>query len=364
MSQTNSLFEATKLGAVSIKNRIVMAPMTRNRAEDGNVPGELNVEYYQQRATAGLIITEGSQISPQGAGYPATPGIYTTEQIAGWKKVTDAVHAKGGKIFLQIWHVGRISHPSLQPDSALPVAPSAIKPEGEAVTYQGMQAFVTPKELTRDEIKAIINDYHTATLNAHKAGFDGVEIHAANGYLIDQFLRDKTNKRTDEYGGSLENRTRFLLEVVDAVIEAWDAAHVGVRLSPENTFNDINDSDPQVTFNHAVEQLSPKGLAYLHMLEGEMMTGIRNLDYRQFIDRFDGPYIANSGYSRESAQQALDSHMADAVAFGSLFLANPDLVERFKQNASLNEPDQSTFYGGDEHGYTDYPFLSQKAATA
>ena len=364
MSQQISLFEPITLGAVALINRMVMAPMTRNRASEGNVPGSLIVDYYQQRATAGLIITEGSQISPQGAGYPATPGIYSDDQIYGWKKVTDAVHAKDGKIFLQIWHVGRISHPSLQPDGALPVSASAIKPVGEAVTYEGMQEFVTPKEINKDEIKAILKNYKTATQNAKKAGFDGVEIHAANGYLIDQFLRDKTNKRSDEYGGSVENRTRFLIEVVKTVIDAWDSAHVGVRLSPENTFNDINDSDPQSTFNYAAEQLSPFGLAYLHMLEGEMLTGVRNLDYRQFIDRFDGPYIANSGYSKESAQQAIDSHMADAVAFGSLFLANPDLVERFKQNASLTEPDQSTFYGGDEHGYTDYPFMGQETVSA
>lgn len=364
MSKSISLFEATKLGSVTLKNRMVMAPMTRNRADTENKPGTMIVEYYRQRATAGLIITEGSQITPQGAGYPGTPGIYSEEQITGWKKVTDAVHESGGKIFLQLWHVGRISHPSLQPDGAIPVAPSAIKPAGEAVTYEGMQEFVTPRELDLAEIKGIIDDYHAATLNAKKAGFDGVEIHAANGYLIDQFIRDKTNKRNDEYGGSIENRTRLLLEVVKTVIDAWDPGHIGVRLSPENTFNDISDSDPQSTFNYVSEQLSAFNLAYLHMLEGEMMTSIRKLDYRQFVDRFNGPYIANSGYSKESAQQALDSHMADAVAFGSLFLANPDLVERFKQNATLNQPDQTTFYGGDEHGYTDYPYMDEASVTA
>ncbi len=361
MSQI-SLFSPIQLGRVPLENRMVMAPMTRNRAEQGNVAGAMMAKYYRQRATAGLIITEGSQISPQGVGYPATPGIHNEAQVAGWRKVTDAVHDAGGRIFIQLWHVGRISHPSLQPDGAPPVAPSAVKPAGEAYTYEGLQPFVTPRALETDEIRAIVAQYAQAAKNAQAAGFDGAEIHAANGYLIDQFLRDRTNQRNDEYGGSLESRLRFLTEVVEAVIQAWSPGHVGVRLSPENSFNDMADSDPQTTFNNACEKLGKYGLAYLHMLEGEMLSAERKLDYRQFIDRFGGTYMANNGYTKQTAQQALEEHRADLIAFGIPFLANPDLVERFRQDGPLNEADQSTFYGGDEHGYTDYPFLDKAQA--
>ena len=261
-----NLFSAGKMGALDVANRIVMAPLTRNRATTGNVPQAMNVEYYRQRATAGLIITEASQISPQGMGYPATPGIHSAEQVTGWKKVTDAVHKEGGKIVLQLWHVGRISHPSMQPNNDLPVAPSAIKPEGEAVTYEGMQAYVEPHALDKNEISSILEQYKVATENARAAGFDGVEVHAANGYLIDQFLRDGTNKREDEYGGSFENRYRFLGEVVGTIMYAWDAAHVGVRLSPENTFNDISDSNPQGLFDYVTSQLGKLNLSYLHVV--------------------------------------------------------------------------------------------------
>ncbi len=359
-----NLFSPGRMGAISVANRVVMAPLTRNRAGSGNVPQAMNVEYYRQRATAGLIITEASQISPQGVGYPATPGIYSAEQVAGWKRVVDAVHKAGGKIVLQLWHVGRISHPSMQPNNALPVAPSAIKPEGEAITYDGMQAYVAPHALEIDEIKAILEQYKVATENARAAGFDGVEIHAANGYLLDQFLRDGTNQRMDEYGGSFENRYRLLGEVVGTVMYAWDAAHVGVRLSPENTFNDIRDSNPQEMFNYATKQLGKLGLAYLHVVEGDMVDGSKKLDYQKFKNNFGGYYMANFAYDLLKAEAAIKTGAADSVSFGALYIANPDLVERFKTGADLNIPNPDTFYGGDEVGYIDYPFLQKEAVIA
>ncbi len=352
-----AIFNEIKIGSVRLSNRIAMAPLTRNRAGEGNVPTSLNVEYYEQRATAGLIITEATQISPQGVGYPATPGIHSPEQIEGWRRVTDAVHKKGGRMFLQLWHVGRISHPSLQPDGALPVSASAIKPDGETVTYEGPKPFVTPRALETEEIPLIVKQYAVAAKNAIGAGFDGVEIHAANGYLIDQFLRDGTNKRTDHYGGSLVNRLRFLQEVTEAVIEAIGAGRVGVRLSPENTFNDIKDRAPQETFNAAGKILEEYGLAYLHVVEGDFVTGKTTLDYKQIKENFGGLYMANAGYMLERAEKNVENGTADLVAFGSLYIANPDLVERFKTGAPLNSPDQETYYGGDKKGYTDYPFL-------
>lgn len=358
------LLDSIKLGDVELKNRIVMAPLTRNRAGEGNVPQDLNVEYYKQRATAGLIITEASQVSADGVGYPSTPGIHNSEQIEGWRKVTNAVHKKGGKIFIQLWYCGRISHPCMLPDNQIPVSASAIKPQGEAVTYEGMQEFVEPRALDTDEIKLIVDQYRVAANNAKAAGFDGVEVHAANGYLIDQFLRDGSNKRTDNYGGSVENRSRFLMEVLDAVYEAWQPDHVGVRISPENGFNDISDSDPQNTFNEIAERLSSHGLAYLHVLEGDMLSEDRHVDYQQIKDRFNGNYMANCGYTQAIAEAAISNKNADVIAFGSLYIANPDLVERFATAAELNTPDQSTFYGGDSHGYTDYPFLEREEAIA
>jgi N-ethylmaleimide reductase len=352
------------MGALKLPNRIVMAPLTRNRAGEGNVPTELNILYYTQRASAGLLITEASQISATALGYPATPGIHTEQQVAGWKKLTDAVHAKGGQIFIQLWHVGRISHPSMLPDNILPVAPSAIQPDGEAITYEGMQAFVTPRALEIEEIKVITADYVHAAKCAKEAGFDGVEIHSANGYLLDEFIRDGSNKRTDNYGGSVENRMRFLQEVLTAVKDVWPADRIGVRLSPENRFNDIEDSQPQTTFNAVVDMLSQHGLAYLHVLEGDMLQGERKVDYTELKRRFKGLYMANMGYTKQSAEAALQEGSADMLAFGQLYIANPDLVERFAQSASLNEPDQSTFYGGDEKGYTDYPTLEESRKTA
>jgi len=356
-TQNQNLFSPITIGKLQLPNRIIMAPLTRNRAGEGNVPQAMGVTYYEQRATAGLIITEASQVSPEGVGYPATPGIHSPEQIEGWKKVTDAVHAKGGHIFLQLWYCGRISHPSLLPEGQLPVAPSAIKPDGEAFTYTGLQPFVEPRALTLADIPGILDQFRQAAINAKLANFDGVEVHAANGYLIDQFLRDGTNQRDDQYGGSLENRARLLMQTIEAVTEAWDAGQVGVRISPENGFNDIRDSQPQVTFNYVAKALSDKGLAYLHVVEGDMVNGERNLDYRQIKDQFKGPYMANCGYTLDKGQAALADGDADMVSFGSLYIANPDLVERFSSDAELNTPDQSTFYGGDEHGYTDYPSL-------
>ena len=354
---TSNMFSPIKLGPYTLPNRIVMAPLTRNRAAAGNVAHSLNAEYYAQRATAGFIISEAAQISPQGVGYPSTPGIHSEEQIAGWQLVTRAVHEKGGHIFLQLWHVGRISHPSMQPDNAIPIAPSAVKPAGNATTYDGPQPFEVPRAMELDEISPVIDQFRQAAENAMRAGFDGVELHAANGYIIDQFLRSSTNQRTDEYGGSIENRMRLLREVTEAITGAVGADKVGVRLSPENTFNDIHDDDPQTTFNHAAEMLSHFGLAYLHVLEGDTMTAQRIIDYRQIKERFGGLYIANSGYNLQRAQDALNNGDTDMVSFGALYIANPDLVARFEKHASLNTPDVSTYYGGDEKGYLDYAFL-------
>lgn len=356
MSQ--DLFSPTKLGSIQLANRIVMAPLTRNRAGQGNVPQPINAEYYAQRASAGLIITEATPISATAHGYPATPGIHDAAQVEGWKQVTAAVHAKGGKIVLQLWHVGRISHPSLQPSNALPVAPSAIKPAGQAFTYEGLQDFVTPRALAIEELPGIVADYARATRNALDAGFDGVEIHAANGYLLDQFLRDGTNQRQDEYGGSLENRTRLLLEVTKAVVDVAGAERVGVRISPLNPFNDISDSAPQRLFNHVASSLSPFGLAYLHVVEGGMGgEATPDFDFEDLRRQFKGGYIANLAYDKARGNAAIASGHADAIAYGAIYIANPDLVERLRQDAPLNTPDQATFYGGDAKGYTDYPTL-------
>ncbi|MFV2058429.1 MAG: alkene reductase [Thiohalomonadales bacterium] len=356
-----SLFSRTQFGDLDITNRIVMAPLTRNRAAKGNVPQEMNVEYYKQRASAGLIITEATQISPQGVGYSGTPGIHSKEQIVGWQKVTAAVHQQNGKIFQQLWHVGRISHPSLQPAGEIPVAPSAIKPSGEAITLEGPQAYVEPHALSTAEIKDIVAQYGLAAKNAYAAGFDGIEIHAANGYLIDQFIRDGSNVRNDEYGGSLQNRTRFLIEVVQAALKTWPATRIGVRISPENGFNDMHDSNAETTFLYVAQKLAEFGLAYLHVLEGDMLGGTRKVDYRAIKNKFAGHYMANMGYTLARGNAAIANGDADSIAFGSLYIANPDLVERFKTGAELNTPDQSTFYGGDTHGYTDYPMLQKEA---
>ena len=356
-----SLFSPIRLGAMTLANRIIMAPLTRNRAAmPGNLPQEINVTYYAQRASAGLIITEATPISPMAHGYPALPGISTPEQIAGWKKVTDAVHAGGGKIVMQLWHVGRISHPSLLPDDALPVAPSALKPAGQAFTYKGLQDYVTPRALTLEELPGIVEDYRVAAQNAKEAGFDGVEVHSANGYLLDQFLRDGSNHRTDQYGGSIANRTRLLLEVLSAVCKVWGAARVGVRLSPINPFNDMRDSKPQALFNHVAEALGSFNLAYLHVMEiGIGATeALPEFNFAELRRAYKGNYMANGGYDKARGNAVIASGQADCVAFGVPFIANPDLVERFNRDAPLNAADQNTFYGGDAHGYTDYPALA------
>jgi len=357
----SNLFSTIQMGSLGLGNRMAMAPMTRNRAP-GGTPTPLMAAYYRQRAGAGLIITEGAQISEQGVGYPATPGIYNDEQIAGWKVVTDAVHAEGGHIVAQLWHCGRVSHPDFH-DGDLPVAPSTIQPAGQAFTYEGLKDFVTPRALALAEIPGIIEQYRHATACAVRAGFDGVEIHAANGYLLDQFLRDGSNSRTDAYGGSIENRARLLLEVTTAVCNEIGSDRVGVRISPVNAFNDMQDSDPQALFNYVATALSTLKPAFLHAVEVSMTGEADNsVDMRQLRDCFDGLYIANGGYDKARGNAAIANGDADIVAYGIPYLANPDLPERFRQDAMLNEPDQATFYGGDEHGYTDYPTLALAAA--
>lgn len=355
----HDLFSPITLGDLVLSNRVVMAPMTRNRAAmPSNAPQAINVTYYTQRAGAGLIITEASQVSPEGVGYPATPGIYSDEQVQGWREVTDAVHAKGGHIFLQLWYCGRISHPDLLPGHQQPVSASAITPAGDAFTYEGLKPYVEPRALRTDEIPGVVDQFRHAAKQAKHAGFDGVEIHAANGYLLDQFLRDGTNQRDDRYGGSLENRCRLLMEVVAAVLETWAPERVGVRISPENAFNDIRDTNPQPLFDYLAESLSGKGLGYLHVVEGDMMTGTSALDYRQLRSHFDGYYMANNGYDKARGEAVIANGDADMVSFGKPFIANPDLVERFRSDVELNAVDPDTFYGGDEKGYTDYPALA------
>jgi N-ethylmaleimide reductase len=358
-STGTDLFSPIALGGLMLPNRIIMAPLTRNRAAmPGNVPQPMNATYYAQRAGAGLIIAEASQVSPEGIGYPATPGIHSEEQVQGWRAVNDAVHARGGRIFIQLWYCGRISHPDLLPDGQQPVSASAVRPEGDAVTYEGLKPFVEPRALRADEMPGIVDQYRQAARCALEAGFDGVEVHSANGYLLDQFLRDGTNQRDDGYGGSLGNRTRLLQEVLSAVLEAWEPTRVGVRISPENSFNDIRDSNPRATFQFVARMLSGRGLGYLHVVEGDMMTGERGMDYREIREHFDGYYMANCGYDKARAQAAIAAGDADMVSFGKLYLANPDLVQRFETDAELNTPDPDTFYGGDERGYTDYPALA------
>jgi len=361
------LFTPVRLGPYELPNRIVLSPMTRNRANAGGVPGRLNALYYAQRATAGLIVTEASQISPQGVGYPGTPGIHSAEQMAGWRLVTQAVHEQGGRIFLQLFHGGRISHPFLQPGEGLPVAPSALRPEGEAMTPTGPAPFVTPRALELEEIPGIVEDFRTAAQNALDAGFDGVEVHAANGYLPDQFLRDGTNRRTDAYGGSPEERARFALEIVDAAAKVWGAERVGVHISPANPFNSMSDADPEATFGALVEGLSRRGPAYLHVSEidlvdpgthkaGKYLGALNSLTLKVRA-RFPGTYVTNGGYDRGKGIAVLGAGDADLVAFGRPFIANPDLPERFARGAPLAELDPATLYGGGEKGYTDYPAL-------
>jgi N-ethylmaleimide reductase len=364
-SSKPKLFTPLTIGEIDLKNRVVMAPLTRNRATRGSdAPNALNVEYYRQRAGAGLIITEGTQVSQTGQGYVWTPGIYSAEQVAGWKALTDAVHAEGGKIAAQLWHVGRVSHVSLQPGNAAPVAPSALQAKTKTYIESGFAEVSAPRELALDEIPSIIAEFVAAAENAKAAGFDGVELHGAHGYLIDQFLRDDSNKRTDAYGGSIENRVRFALEVVEAVSKVFGKGRVGIRISPVSPANDARDSDPQALFEHLVGKLREAGIAFIHVVEGATREARDYLpfDYGALRRAFKGAYIANNSMTRELAIEAVEDGHADAVAFGRLFIANPDLVERLEADAPLNEPDVATFYGGDAKGYTDYPVLTDKAA--
>lgn len=353
-----SLYTPVQMGELSLRNRVFMAPLTRNRADPDGTPGRWAATYYRQRSSAGLIITEATQISAMGKGYFNTPGIYLSEHVTGWRKIVDAVHDDGGRIFLQLWHVGRISHSSLLPNNAQPVAPSAVRARSRTVTDLGFVDVTKPRALTLEEIETTIDDYRAAAAKAKDAGFDGVEIHAANGYLVDQFLQSSTNQRTDRYGGSVSNRIRFLLETAQAVLEVWDGAKVGVRLSPRGTFNDMGDEDPECTFSTAVRELAKLGLGYLHMVEASPGDAEPSPEFRGLFDQcrqqWPGLYIANGGYDGPSGERAITDGRADAIAYGRAFLANPDLPKRLELRRPLNEPDQSTFYGGTERGYIDY----------
>jgi N-ethylmaleimide reductase len=352
------LFTPGVLGDLELKHRIVMAPLTRTRSgQPGDVPQEINVEYYKQRSSAALIITEASQISPQGKGYAFTPGIHTLEQIAGWRKITDAVHQQNSYIFIQLWHVGRVSHSNLQLDNALPVAPSAIAVKGKAYTEQGMLDFETPRALELAEIPSIVAQYKQAAINAKEAGFDGIEIHAANGYLLDQFLKDGSNKREDVYGGSIENRVRLTLEVIQAVTEVLGSDRVGIRISPTGTSNSMSDNNPQPLYDYLVENLNQFNLAYLHVVENFRQTENSSFNFISLREKFNGAYIANGGYTGETAEQSLQNNRSDFIAFGTPFISNPDLPERIRMGSPLAEADPKTFYGRDAKGYTDYPKL-------
>jgi N-ethylmaleimide reductase len=364
-TSSEPLFTPFKLGPLTLPNRLVMAPMTRCRAGEGNVPTPTSARYYEQRVSAGLIITEGSQVSQQGVGYLRTAGIHTDAQVEGWRLVTDAVHRAGGRIFLQLWHVGRASHVSFQPGGQAPVAPSAIViSQGDVHTAEGPKPYSAPRALELSEIPGIIEQFADGARRARAAGFDGVEIHGANGYLIDQFLRDGTNKRTDRYGGPVQNRVRFLLEVVEAVTGVWGADRVGVRVSPRGTFNDMRDENPRETFGYVASELNARKIGYLHVLEaiaGMMFVpGERVAPHLR--ERFRGGFILNGGYTVETANEAVRAGETDLVSFGAPFLANPDLPERLARRAPLNALDMSTLYTQGERGYTDYPRLDENRA--
>lgn len=360
---TNTLFEPYVLGALTLSNRIVMAPLTRNRAGGGFVPGDLAAEYYAQRASAGLIISEATQISQQGQGYQDTPGIYNQAQIDGWRKVTDAVHAKGGHIFLQLWHVGRVSHVDLQPNGQAPVAPSAVRAETKTFVNNAFVDVSVPRALELNEIAGIVDDFRRGAANAIAAGFDGVEVHGANGYLLDQFAKDGANTRTDAYGGSIENRARLTLEVTAAVAGEVGANRTGVRISPVSPANGVSATDPQAQFNYIVEKLDELGIAYLHVVEGA--TGgprdVASFDFGALRRKFGNTYLANNGYDLDLATARLKRGQADLFAFGRPFIANPDLVERLKIGAPLASFSPATLYGGGSAGYTDYPAMAGAA---
>ena len=366
MSGKEIMFTPVTLGSIQIKNRLVMAPLTRMRAVANDVPNPLAKTYYAQRASAGLIITEATQISPLGKGYPATPGIYSAEQTAAWKEIVEAVHAKGGSIVAQLWHVGRISHSSLHPEQGAPEAPSAIAAAGQ--TYGAdwqLHDYETPTAMSLNDIARLLKEFEAAAENAKAAGFDGIEIHSANGYLLDQFLQDKTNQRTDEYGGSIENRLRLLGQVIEAVIAVFPSDKVGVRLSPYGTFNDMGDSDPVALFTAAIQKLNTYHLVYLHMIEprstsaggGDQAMEDAPITSEMFRAAYQGKFITAGGYDQAMGEKVLEEGLADAVAYGRLYISNPDLAERFQQGAALNPYDRATFYGGMEVGYTDYPAL-------
>lgn len=371
---TEKLFQPIQLGPLTLPHRMVMAPLTRSRArQPGNVPTPLNTCYYAQRACAALIISEATQVSLQGQGYAWTPGIHSREQVEGWRLVTDAVHQAGGLIFLQLWHVGRISHPALQPDGMLPVAPSAIKPSGNAFIENErgegeLVPFVTPRALQIEEMPYLARQYIHGARQARSAGFDGVEIHAANGYLLDQFIQSNSNQRTDRYGGPVENRARLLMEVVEMVSEVWGPDRVGVRLSPLGTFNDMGDDDPETTFGYLAETLNDYRLAYLHIVnpasaaleKGRAPEPQAERMLALIRERYRGLLIVAGGFDHDTAEAWLQQGRADLIAFGRKFLANPDLPERFRRRAPLNADDPSTYYGGGAKGYTDYPTLAQE----
>ncbi|MEO1054455.1 MAG: alkene reductase [Bacteroidota bacterium] len=365
MENSHALYQPFQLGNLNLKNRIIVAPMTRSRAKEGNVSGDLAPEYYKQRATSGLIISEATQVSTKGIGYINTPGIYTEEQVIGWQQVTNAVHEAGGLIFLQLWHVGRVSHPDFH-NGDLPIGPSAIKPAGEVYTFEGQKPMETPRALALNEIPEVVKQFRTGAELAKKAGFDGVEIHGANGYLVDQFLRDGSNQRNDEYGGSIENRAKFLLEVTQAAIDVFGAERVGVRLSPTGTFNNMKDSNPEEAFTYASQKLGEMNIAFLHVVESPKDPAAEGQVIRDISakmrDAFNGVFMVNGGYTKERAEKAIEQNEADLVSIGQAYLANPDLPQRFMQNAPLNEPDFKTFYGGGAKGYTDYPTLEEANA--
>lgn len=348
------LFTPVQIGRYVLSNRLVMAPMTRSRADDRTgVPSELAAVYYTQRADAGLLITEGTFPSPMGKGYVRTPGIHSPAQIESWKSITDAVHAKGGRIFLQLMHAGRISHPSMLPNGALPIAPSAIRPAGTTFTASGPQPFVTPRALETDEIAGVVDEYRAATRNALLAGFDGVELHAASGYLPEQFLSSGTNQRTDRYGGSIANRARFVVEVLTAMASEAGGDRVGIKINPEMGFNDVRDATPKDTYAHLLKELNALRLAYLHVARGS-----GDFPFREWLrPQFNGAFIYGGGLDHDAAQSVIGEGKAEAAAFGSLYLANPDLARRFKTKAALNTPDRDTFYTPGAQGYVDYPTL-------
>ena len=362
-SGTSPVLQPVRLGGLELKNRIVMAPLTRSRSSSEGVPPSYAPDYYAQRATAGLIISEATNISPQAVGYALTPGIWSDAQVESWRRVTDKVHANGGLIFLQLWHCGRISHPDLQPGHGLPVSASAVAPKGSAFTEDGMKEHVAPRALETDEIPGIIEDYRKATANAKRAGFDGVEVHSANNYLLEQFVRDSTNKRTDQYGGSVENRLRFPLAAVDAVIGAWgDSKHVGIRLSPTTTAPGETplDSDTAGTYGTYVDELNKRGLLYIHVIEGVTRATRESdaLDFDALRKRFEGVYMGNNKMTLDLAEKELADGHADLFAFGRPFIGNPDLVERLRTGAELVDAPQDTYYGGDWHGYSDWPGMN------